>query len=231
VEQKYLPLFDRVWVCSEQDRVEIGRQYGCNNIAMLPNAIRIPETFPARENGEIFTLLFVGNLEYYPNEDAAVFLCSEVLPELRKRAGGPFRIVVAGRCPLPRVQVLSHNPEVTITGPVPDIGNYYHEADVAVTPLRAGGGTRIKVLEAFGYRRPVVSTPLGAEGLMVTHGSEILIADTPSELADTCLLLRDDRLLARALATNAFEWVKAHHTSEQVKQSLRRYLNTLLLIS
>ena len=63
---------------------------------------------------------------------------------------------------------------------------------------------------------------------MVTHGSEILIADTPSELADTYLLLRDDRLLARALATKAFDWVKAHHTSEQVKQSLRRYLNTLL---
>lgn len=222
MELRYLPLFDRVYVCSDHDRVEIARRHGCGNIAVIPNAVHAQATAGARHGSVPFTLLFVGSLGYYPNEDAALFLCSEVLPRIRGRAKRTFRAIIVGSHPSGRVLGLSANPEVTVTGAVSDLAEYYRDADVVVIPVRAGGGTRIKMLEAFSYRRPVVSTALGAEGIDVRHGTHLLIADTPKEFAEQCLRLMENPAVGQELADCAFEFVKVNHSPERIRQLLRR---------
>lgn len=220
LEQEYLPRFDKVYVCNEQDRAEISRDYGCPAVAVVPNAVRMPETQPGVRAAGPFTLLFIGTMNYEPNEDAAVFFCAEVLPVLRQRATRPFQVVIAGRRPTPRVTALASSPEVLVTGEVAEVADCYQGAHVVIVPLRAGGGTRIKILEACSYRRPVVSTVIGAEGLKVSPGRELLVADSAEQFAEHCLFLMKEPEEARRLADRGFDWVQAHHTLEAVRRAL-----------
>jgi glycosyltransferase involved in cell wall biosynthesis len=90
-----------------------------------------------------------------------------------------------------------------------------------VVPIRAGGGTRVKILEAASHRCPIVSTTVGAEGLKVTGGRELCLADTPAQFAESCALLMRDAGERQRLAREALRWVRANHTLEQVRQALR----------
>ena len=122
------------------------------------------------------------------------------------------RLLLVGGHPSPDLASLA-GPGVTITGVVADVAPYYQQADIALAPLRAGGGTRLKILEAMARGRPVVSTSLGAEGLDVTHGRDLLLADTPKELAAAVLTLfgkptlrAEIRAHARALVESRYNW-------------------------
>ena len=133
-------------------------QVGGQNIQVLPNVIRLSSgPHPAKNSGP-FTLLFVGNLAYYPNEDAVVYFLEHVLPCLRQRAKHPFCLTVIGSGQSRRLRHYRQIPEYRYLGYVSELAPYYEQADAVVVPLRAGGGTRIKVLEAFSFKRPVVST-------------------------------------------------------------------------
>jgi glycosyltransferase involved in cell wall biosynthesis len=170
LERELLPRFDHVYLCSEVDRVAVARQCGPGNLTVLPNGVRIPARLPEKRPGRRFTLLFVGNFGYYPNDDAATFFCAEVLPRLRAVARRAVRVMLVGTSPSRRVRALAAVPDVTVTGSVPSVAPYYRDADVVVVPVRAGGGTRIKLLEAFSYRRPVVATTVGADGIEARRG-------------------------------------------------------------
>ena len=154
--------------------------------------------------------------------DAALFFCSEVLPRLRAAAREPLRVLLVGTNPSARVRALARAGEVTVTGAVPALAEYYAAADAVVVPLRAGGGTRIKVLEAFSHRRPVVSTGAGAQGIDARRETHLLIADTPRAFAEQCVRLIQGPRLRRELATRAFRFVKAHHTPALIRELLRR---------
>jgi len=221
MERCYIPLFDRVYVCSEYDRLEIGNVYDClNKVSVVPNAVCSPElTDPPSECP--YTFLFTGTMAYLPNADGVRFFCREVLPQLRTGALSPFRIVIAGSKPSPEVRSLaSEHPEVSVTGEVPEMEPYFSEASAVIVPIRAGGGTRVKILEAWSYRRPVVSTSLGAEGLDATHGKQLLIADTPAEFSQACLNLMNEPEKARRIAVNGYEWVRSRYTSSNVREAL-----------
>jgi len=220
--RQYLGRFDRVYVCSEEDRRALARRGRCRHVAVIPNAVRIPVSTAVRRRAAPFTFLFVGTLGYYPNEDAALFFCSEVLPRLRAAAGQGFRVLIVGANPSPRVRALARHREVTVTGTVPDLADFYAAAGAVVVPLRAGGGTRIKVLEAFSYRRPVVSTSIGAAGIDARHGTQLLIGDTPRAFAEQCARLIRSPRLGRALAARAFRFVKTHHTPDRIRDALRQ---------
>jgi glycosyltransferase involved in cell wall biosynthesis len=223
MEQRSLPRFDRVYVCSEADRVELAYQCGCRNLFLLPNGVRIPTTesleMPAKTP---FTFLFVGNLGYYPNDDAAMFFCTDVLPRLRATVRQDFRVMLVGTNPSPRVLALSAQPHVTVTGAVPDVARYYREADVVVAPIRAGGGTRIKLLEAFSHGRPVVATRISAEGIDVRDGVELRLADSPSDFAARCAELMTTPALGQRLATRAFAFVTERHSPSKILELLRQ---------
>jgi glycosyltransferase involved in cell wall biosynthesis len=220
-EREYLPRFDRVFVCSEPERAAAAAVCG-DRVVVLPNAVRVPGATARapREDGR-FTWLFTGSLGYYPNEDAAAFLCEEVLPRLRSAATHPIRIVIAGSQPSRRTLQLASQPEVTVAANVGDMAAAYRDADAVVVPIRAGGGTRIKILEAFAHRRPVVSTTAGARGLDVVSGEHLLVADSAGDLARCCVRLMEEPHTGAALAERAWRWVQAHHTIENVRERLR----------
>ena len=222
MEQEYLPRFDRVYVCSHRDRLEITGRHGGSHVTVVPNGVRIPPAPASPRRQGPFTLLFVGSLGYYPNEDAALFLCTEVLPRLRALTAMPVQVYIVGTHPSERLRQLSAVPGVTVTGSVPNLARYYQSADLVVVPIRAGGGTRIKLLEAFAHRRPVVSTTLGAEGIEARHGTHVLLADTPRDFAGQCARLVETPSLGVELAQRAFELVSTAHSPERIQELLRR---------
>jgi glycosyltransferase involved in cell wall biosynthesis len=225
LERELLPRFDGIYVCSQQDKDQLNTQVGGQNIHVLPNVIRLPSgPHPVKSAGP-FTFLFVGNLSYYPNEDAVVYFLEHVLPCLRQRAKQPFCLTVIGSGQSRRLRRYRRIPEYRYMGYVGEMAPYYAQADAVVVPLRAGGGTRIKVLEAFSFQRPVVSTTLGVEGLEVDTEKHILIADHPQHFAEQCCRLMEDKQLSVSLTTNALTCLVAHYTQEALQRTLSRIMS------
>jgi glycosyltransferase involved in cell wall biosynthesis len=210
LEAHYLPLMDAVLTCSDADAEELGARHRLNAVAVVPNAVRLPERpldAPPR-----FDLLFVANLSYLPNVDGARWLCQAVLPRL-----GEATVALVGSSPRPEVRELAADPRVTLAGDVPDVAPWYAAARVAAVPVRIGGGTRIKSLEAFAHRRPVVSTKLGVEGIgWANSDGPVLVADTPDAFAAACGRLLSDPVLAARLAGRGEARVRQHATIERV---------------
>jgi glycosyltransferase involved in cell wall biosynthesis len=218
-EERVLRSFDRIYVCSTVDREEL-RDRSSAEIVVLPNTVRLPKPAPPRRPDSSFTFLFVGTLSYYPNEDALRFFCSEVLPILRRFAPQEFNLSVVGIGATAALQDVASTPEVRLIGAVPDVAPYYREADAVVVPIRAGGGTRIKILEAFSHCRPVVSTSLGMEGIEVRDEEQALIADTAEDFARQCARLMADAGLRERLAEHALALVSRAYTVEAAARSL-----------
>jgi glycosyltransferase involved in cell wall biosynthesis len=150
-------------------------------------------------------------LTYEPNIDGAWFFVDEVLPLVRA-AVPDVELRLVGRHD-DRAAALAERPGVVLRGEVPDVGPELRDAAVVVVPIRSGGGTRIKILEAFARRVPVVSTTVGCEGIDAVPGEHLLTGDTPDALADACVrLLRDDALRTRvidaahALFVSRYRW-------------------------
>lgn len=222
IESMYLPRFDAVYVCHREDQAEISVRYGHGNIVVAPNVVRLPRQPARKEETTPFTILFVGAFGYWPNVDAVTWFCGEVIPLIRRQAEAAFRFLIAGRQPTAAVQALAAIPEVTVVGEVASLEPYYDAADLAVAPIRAGGGTRIKILEALSFGCPVVSTSLGAEGLDVSHGREVLIGDDAEDLASLCVdLMRDGRRRSE-LGAAGLRWVSEHHSLDTLRSAVGR---------
>ncbi|HKW78867.1 MAG TPA: glycosyltransferase family 4 protein, partial [Candidatus Limnocylindria bacterium] len=150
--------------------------------AVVPNGVDLRFFEPRDHPRQARTILFLGQLGYYPNTDALRWFRSEIWPRVRG-ACPETRLIVVGPSAPPDIAEWSAD-GVHVAGAVPDVRPYLAAATAVVVPLRAGGGTRIKILEALAMRCPVVSTPLGAEGLDVTDGHDILLADGAPAFAD-----------------------------------------------
>lgn len=144
-------------------------------------------------------LVFVGSMNYIPNADAAEFFVRDVLPLIAAEIPDVTLTIVGAR-PAPSVRRLGDDPRVEVTGLVDDVKPYYAAAAAAVVPLRIAGGVRMKILEALALGVPVVSTTVGAEGLALDAGRDLLIADTPSQLAAASIRLLQDASLRDRLA-------------------------------
>jgi len=214
-ERRALARFDGVLAVSDADRAAFDRLY--------PNAIGQPAlVVPTGVDVEYFdaspsdtasnTLVFTGSMDWLPNEDAMLFFCRDILPLVRAEEP-ETRLVVVGRSPTPAVQSLAREYGIEVTGRVDDVRPYMRDASVYVVPLRVGGGTRLKIFEAMAMGKAVVSTTVGAEGLPVTHGEHLLLADEPRAFARSVVRLLRDRerrrqleQAARALVVDRYDW-------------------------
>lgn len=156
--------------------------------------------------------------EYGPNVDAANFLVKEILPELRSRVPSVQARLVGNASE--QVRSLHQPPGVVVTGFVPDIGSELARADLIVVPVRYGGGTRIKILEAFAHRIPVVSTTIGAEGIDAAPGRDILLEDTPAAFAQACERLLTDAALRERVVEAAYRLFLARYRWEQIQDAI-----------
>ena len=164
-------------VCSERERETLRGAVKGARVAVIENGVDTEFFQPAPADGNRRRhVLFVGQMSYHANADAAVAFAREIWPAIRERFPD-WRFTVAGADPAAAVRALAEDAGVKVTGTVEDIRPLYREAIAAVVPLRVGGGTRLKILEAMAAGVPVVSTPLGAEGLAVSPGRDILIAE------------------------------------------------------
>jgi glycosyltransferase involved in cell wall biosynthesis len=206
IERRACAAYDTVLVVSETDAERLpGRP---RRLLVCPNGTPTRAPLPM---GDEPAVVFVGLLGWRPNADAARWFSREVWPRVRGLAPGAHLYLV-GREPTPEVRALA-GPDITVTGAVPDVDPYLARARVAVAPLLAGGGSRLKILEALGAGRPVVSTAVGAEGLTALAGQGLTIADHPDAFARevAARLLDPERAQSEGLAGNAavlarFSW-------------------------
>lgn len=204
IEQSILETWDTVYVCSpiDKDRLEGTGPGRRAKIEILPNRVQLPADPPAPSREPPITLLYVGSFDYFPNTDGAIWFCREVIPAMRELSRARFRVFLVGTGVTDPMRELAHIPDVELIGAVQSIDGWYRQSDVVVVPLRAGGGTRIKLLEALAHRRPVVATSMAAEGLDLVDGMDLLIGDRPIEFARHCARLIEDGVLAEQLASS-----------------------------
>lgn len=212
VERARLPDYDRVFVCSEADRSSLVARIPAARVEVLPNVMREQEPAPFRSRPRPFTFLFVGSMSYYPNFDAVMHFVEDVAPIIDRGARGLWRLHLVGRGVTRSLRMaLAGRDNVTICEDAASLTPHYHAADAVVVPLRAGGGTRIKVLEAFAYGVPVVTTPLGVEGIDAADGDHVLVGDSSEAFADRCLRLMNEPELRARLNGNALALLRVSH--------------------
>jgi glycosyltransferase involved in cell wall biosynthesis len=186
------------------------------DIVVVPNTVEVPRCIPDRKAAG--GALFVGSLDWFANLDGLRWFDEEVWPRVVARVPDrSFQIV--GRSSRAGSLHLSA-PQTRYLGPVRDLGPAYRNAAVVVVPVRVGGGTRLKILEAFAHGVPVVSTSLGAEGLMVQDGVHLMLSDSPAAMAESIELIMRDARYADRLRASAFELVRRHYSDEAVVDAL-----------
>ena len=198
------PRFDCVVAVSREDREQMEREYGVENVSDVPTGVDTAFFRPSggRER-QPHNLVFTGSMDWLPNEDAIRYFTEQIMPRIRQSVPD-VSLTVVGRDPYPALLELSkRDPSVIVTGRVEDVRPYMEEASVYIVPLRIGGGTRLKIYEAMAMEKPIVSTSIGAEGLPVTNGTEILLADEPQPFADSVVKLFKDKNLADEIGQRA----------------------------
>lgn len=202
-------------VCSDLD----ARRSGLPGVRVLANGYPTPDHpvgRPAVSSPPV--IVFQGTLRYPPNADAARYLVEDVGPRLRALVPtAQIRLVGLGS---PALAGLDDPPSVTMTGQVDDITDELARADIIIIPLRYGSGTRVKILEAFAHRIPVVSTTIGAEGLDVRAGQHLLVADDPDGLARACAQLLADDGLRHAIVEQAHSLFLDRYQSSVVQEEI-----------
>ncbi len=207
-------------VCSQRERACLAAIAPQARLAVIENGVDV-EHFqsPAAAPEPRTQIVFVGSMNYHANAGAAVEFARSVWPALRARFPA-WGFSIVGSNPTPDVLALHGANGVEVTGTVPDVRGYYRRAIAAIVPLTVGGGTRLKILEAMAAGVPVVSSSIGAEGLPVSHGREILIANQPAAWIDGLERLARDPSLHARLATAGLELVRSRYDWKAIGESL-----------
>ncbi len=212
-ERRICGRLDRVVAVSGADAQALRQLDPALQVAVIPNGVDT-DYFRRAEVPALdlppHTVMFTGTMDFRPNVDAVLWFAREVLPSLQA-AIPDVQFYIVGHRPHARLDVLRTNPAIIITGSVADTRPYVAGAAVYVVPLRMGGGTRLKLLEAWSMESPVVSTSLGAEGFEVTHGRELLLADDEAAFARSIVELLRDRNRAHALGEQGRSFAVAHY--------------------
>jgi glycosyltransferase involved in cell wall biosynthesis len=221
--------FDHVIAVSKEDVEMMERDYNCKNISDVPTGV---DTGFYRSSGQIeidpSNLVFTGSMDWLPNEDAIQWFTKEIFP-LIKLSVPKATVTIVGRNPYASLVELSkRDTSIVVTGRVDDVRPYIEKAAAYIVPIRVGGGTRLKIYEAMAMQKPIISTTIGAEGLPVRDGEELLIADTPRSFADSVVRLLDKPEFGEKLGANAAKLVREQYGWDSVAADFTNSCEKLL---
>lgn len=235
MEKQFTHEVDQVWLCSKDDVQLCQEMYGKQTpLYVIPNGVNVDNYKKAfyqeyepieRVKNKEHTILFLGQLSYYPNKIASELLIDEIYPKIKQNYPD-CQLLLVGRGPTPKMLALAEkDPDVIVTGSVREVQPYVAAASMMVVPLLHGGGTRLKIVEAFASGCPVISTAKGSEGIEAIDGKHLLIRNTIEEIMEGIEKLWSQPSLSLELRNNAYELVKKEYSwqasYERVKKAIK----------
>jgi glycosyltransferase involved in cell wall biosynthesis len=219
---------DGVYLCSVADQKRLLEEVPGARTAVIPNAADVdfyrPRPDDPQPDGR--TVVFFGLMSYMPNIDGATYFIQDIWPRIAK-ANPQARCKIIGGSPPPQLLALA-GPRIEFTGFVPDLRPHLAEAAAVVVPLRIGGGTRLKIVEAMAMSKAIVSTSLGAEGIEAVPGRDILIADESSGFADAVSRLLAEPGLAAQIGNSARQLSEARYAWGSAARTLEDFFRQVL---
>lgn len=233
-EHRLAAIADQIWTCSEVDRIDAMRRLSTGApVCVVPNVVdprRYQIVYDANEQPSpdgAPDLVFCGSFNYRPNQQAADLLVRRIFPAIVKELPRA-RLRLVGRNPTAEMGAAAkRDPRIVVTGSVPDPVEHLRGGCFCLVPLLTGGGTRLKILEAFASGCPVISTRKGAEGLAATDGEHLLLAETPDEFAAATVRLFQDAELRRRIVGQAHDLVIALYSPEALHRQIKAAIDEL----
>ena len=221
-ELRAIRMARQTFICSEKDRNYLTKRWGLSGVVTVPNAITIPEPQPITNEP---TLLFIGTYTYQANINAANFLIEQVWPQIY-RVMPEARLIIAGKEPSNIRSYSTGVPGVEFTGFVDALDELYQRVRVVCCPIFSGGGTRIKMIEAAAYGKPIVATRIGVEGLNMQDGQDFLLSNTPKSFAEACLELFKNYSLCEQLGSNARAVAIRHYDRTSIVRLIQEHMKS-----
>jgi sugar transferase (PEP-CTERM/EpsH1 system associated) len=224
-ERRYLRLADRILTVSESDRDAFAPFLDLGKLTVIPTGVDVDYFQPMLVEENANSLVFTGSMDWLPNEDAILYFVDAILPLIKQQLP-EVSLEVVGRSPSRKLQALAETEKsVRLTGWVEDIRPFVARGAACIVPLRIGGGTRLKIFEAMAMKKAVISTSVGAEGLPVSSGENILLADTPNDFADSVVSVLRDPSRRQRLGTAARTLVQENYSWPRVAETFARTLH------
>jgi len=223
-EQRAIRQATRTFICSKRDCGYLTQQWRLPNVTVVPNAIAIPKPQPLMPEP---TLLLLGTYTYTPNIHAANFLIEQVFPKIQQQVP-EAKLIIAGRKPESIRAFAKAPPNVEFTGFVNDLDALYRRSRVACNPIFFGGGTRVKMVEAAAYGKPIVATRIGAEGLEMFPDEDFLLRNTASEFAEGCITLLKNDALCHQLGSSARTKAIQHYDRASIVTLVQQQIQSIL---
>ena len=226
-ETAYARRADHIFTVSQHDKEYFSRFLDTEKITAIPTGVDTEYFHPSGERENSNSIVFTGAMDWKPNEDAVLYFSAEILPRLASQIPD-LTFWIVGRNPSERVKALgTANSRIRVTGRVDDVRPYVQRAAVCVVPLRIGSGTRMKIFEAMACGKPVVSTSIGAQGLPVTNGYDIELADEPAPFADRVAELCANPAKRSELGRQARDLVSQHYGWQTVGDQIGNLLEQI----
>lgn len=219
---------DKVLTLTPQGKGELLEISSDLDIEVVPHGVDIEKFIFSDFDYDKKNIVFVGNYLHHPNTDAVLYFYEEIWPKLREMVPG-LTFSIVGQGPPPEIQKMSQDERIVVTGRVDDVVPYLREGLVFICPVRLGGGFRGKILEAMAVGRPIVSTPLGADGVPAENRENIVLADSPEDFARGIFDLLNDtsfyqkvRMNARKLVEEKYAWAQGVKVLEEILDKMMR---------
>jgi glycosyltransferase involved in cell wall biosynthesis len=221
------PKFSCNIMMSEHDEAILEKKAPGAVTSIIPNGVDT-EYFIPRPGYETKALIYTGGMNMFANKDAVLYFLDEIWPLVKAKCHECVFYAVGQDPPQEILQIAGKDPSVVVTGYVDDVRPYVAKSAVYIVPLRVGGGTRLKVVDAMAQGKAIVSTSIGCEGISVTPGKNIIIADSPELFAQEIITLLKDRDKREKIGTAAREMVEKDYSWDVIGEKMEKLYNTLI---
>jgi len=227
-EKKHCHKFNMNIMVSEDDKLMLKEISPSSRIVVVENGVDVNFFVPKAHHTNTSRLIFAGRLDQYSNIDAVVYFCLHIWPLIRERFPEMLFTIIGNNPPAKLLEISKNDERIEVLGYVDDVRPFFDQATISVCPIRDGGGTRIKILDAMAMGMPIVSTTIGCEGLDIISGENVLIANTPKEFLDNIEKLIIDKNLRKSLSINARKIVENKYSWSIIGEKLNNiFVNSM----